>query len=296
MESPSVTSKMVVVKANPKLGNAEIKGQAYDIPTSLVDGSLPLHFRLGVVGASGSGKTNAIVNYIKACGYTDRNIFTNIVLVSPSGTVNRVTKIRTEPKWDRIATIEYDHFSKPVLEEIQKHQLDRIVRYKSYLAHLELFKKFMKEGEEGLSDRELMVLDENDFKMPMPPFGQNHYPTLLLIFDDCCSSTQDKMLGDFFSKSRHINCSTITIVQHYAQMSLALRKQLSALMLFKTLDEQLLKLLWKQSVSGDMKLEKFLEMFHSLPERYNFIFMNFNAPPDKKYRKDFTDYFVGWGS
>lgn len=273
-----------------KLSNKVIKSQTYDIPQPVVEGSLKLHFRLGVVGASGSGKTTSIVNFLKQSGYVNKEIFTNIVLISPSGTKNKVTGLRTEGKWEGIPTIEYEVFNKAVLAEIEKEQLNRILEYKNYLAKKEIFDRFMKDGDEVLTDGELMFLESNDFKKPQPPFGQTHYPTLLIIFDDCASSTQDKLLADFVSKSRHYNCSLICLVQHYAQMSRAMRKQLSSLILFKTLDESLLKLLWTQSCAADMNFKQFLSMFKSLDHRFEFIMMDFTSENCSRYRRNFDQY------
>ena len=272
--------------------NSKINTQAYDIPQVEIPGALKLHFRLGVVGSSGSGKTTSVVNYLKQTGYIRPDIFTNIVLISPSGTSNRVTHLRAEPKWAGIASIEYENFSKPVLAEIERMQLDRILTHKTYLSELELWNRFIKEGVEDLTDAELMFLESKDFKRPISPFGTEHYPTLLILMDDCCSSSTDKMLGDFCSRSRHYNASVIIMVQHYSQMGRALRKQLSSLMLFKTLDETLLKLLWQQQCAGDMKFQQFQAMFNSLEHRHNFVFCDWNSEKVGRYRINFDEYIT----
>lgn len=267
--------------------NCEIKVSTFTLP-EVPEESLKLHFRLGVIGASGQGKTTAIVNYIKKF-YKNKKVFNNIILISPTGCINKETGMRGEAKWNDIADEEYDNFSKSVLKEILDKQTERIVKHKEYLHDKELYDKFIKKGVDAIDYLDLIKLyDKYNMERPEPPYGTEYYPTALLIFDDCASATQDKALADYFSKSRHYNTSAIVLSQHYAQLSKALRNNLSALILFKTMDEPLLKLLHSQSCAGDMTQDKFLNMFKGLENRFNFIFMNFNECDDKKrYKQDF---------
>lgn len=276
-----------------------IKVKGFDIPQVSGDGKLNLHFKLGVVGASGVGKTTAILNYLKGAGYLNPNIFTTRVLVSPSGCENEQTGIRAEMKYDGFATPgeEYSDCNKYTLSQILDKQTERILKHKMYLADKALWKKFLKVGIDGLTlnEQRYLVYDLNA-EPPKPPFGHGHehYPTCLIVFDDNCSNTSQTFISDFLSRSRHYNCSVVIVAQHFTQMSRGARKQLNGFMLFNTKDEALLTDLWKEQIAGDMKKEKWLNYFRDMDDRRDFLFVDYEAPDERRYRYKFEKFLLDW--
>lgn len=274
-----------------------IKVKGFDIPQVSGDGKLGLHFKLGVVGASGCGKTTAILNYLNGAGYMNHNIFTTRVLISPSGCQNETTGIRAEMKYENFATPgeEYDTCSRNVLNEVLEKQTERILRHKMYLADKALWKKFLKVGIDGLTLNEQRYLVYNlNAEPPEAPYGHEHYPTCLIVFDDCCSGTDAKYISDFLSKSRHYNCSVIIICQHFTHMSRGARKQLNGFLLFNTKDEALLTDLWKEQVAGDMDKKKWLKFFEDMDDRRDFLMVDYESPDDKRYRYKFERFLTDW--
>ena len=288
---------MKLVKGNA-LTNAEIKTADYKIKQSSVKGALKKHFRLGVIASSGQGKTNAVINMLKQGGYiNDKELFQTIYLVSPSGCKDPDTGLRSERKWEMgprkygVSDVEYSQMNRAVLDGIVNRQKENLLAFKDYLAEKDLFKQIMLNPDD-VDPWEMLRYQQRNPNMTKPesPFGSEYWPCALIIFDDITSSAQLKILSDFFSKSRHILASCICINQHYAQMSYGLRKQFSAIALFKNEDEKLLKTIYDQTVAGDMPFHKWDEMNRMLHERFDFIMINNAAPDDEKYRIGFSDY------
>lgn len=270
--------------------NKEIKVKSFDLP-SVPNEALSLHFRALFLGASGSGKTTFCINLINRY-YKNKQVFNNIILISPTGTINEETGMRGEIKWQGMADEEYSNCTQATLKYSLDRQTKRIVEHKEYLADKKLYDKFIHEGIDSLTHFELLRLyDKYDMEKPTSPHGTEHYPTALIIFDDCCSATAEgKWLGNFLSKSRHYNCSVMILCQHYAQCSKAVRTNLSALFLFKTLDEKLLKTLHEQQISNTMSYDKLKELMKKLEHRYDFMTMDWNQKDPKMiYRKNFDE-------
>lgn len=271
--------------------NNEIKVKSFDIPQVKGDGKLKLHFKLMVCGASGTGKTTAFINYFKQAGYDDPMIFTRKILVSPSGTLNPETGMRADYKYEDFADEEYTQLNKTVLNQVLADQTERIVTHRRYLADKALWNKFIDKGLEGLSMHEQnYLLYELDAEEPKPPFGHEHYPTAVMVIDDCVSETDKKYISDFMSRSRHHNMSVVIICQHMCHLSRAGRKQLNALLMFNTKDEKLLGDLWEQQFAGIMTKDKFLDLFRSMDDKRDFLLIDYEANPKNMIRVGFNDY------
>lgn len=268
--------------------NELIKIKTFKLPETHPD-SLTVPFRLMVVGASGTGKTNATCNYLKNY-YPDHKIFNHKILISPTGTVNKAG-LRSEPKFDGFADEEHQTFNKMTMNKIFEDQLQRIIKHKEYLDDSKLYDKLINEGIEALTQKELLHLFEKySIEKPTPPYGKETYPHLLILFDDNASLTESKFLSDMASTARHYFCSLVFLSQHYSQLSRGLRKQMNALMLFKTGDEKLLKTLWEQCCSGDLKRDQYLNFFKELENRWDFIFNRWDISDTKKrYTKNFGE-------
>ena len=106
---------------------------------------------------------------------------------------------------------------------------------------------------------------------------------------------KNPFLSKFIIKCRHLFISVILISQYYALIPSTIRNNLTALMLFKTMDRDVLDLLYnKAGFSADMDKETFYSMIDTLKHKHDFVFVDFNAPIDKKYRKNFNQIFANF--
>lgn len=279
---------MKLIKASHNIANEKITITDYKFKNA-PEYLLQLPFKLGVIGASNTGKTNAIVNYLHNGKY--RDIFTNIVIVSPTASVDPTTNIQIEKKFNLLnPDAFYSSCDLQNFRQIVKDQQKRINIYNSHLEDLKLYKKF-KQDPESLTDNECTYLYEN-FKFKRPTCIYDQFPTLLVVIDDCADDMKNPFLSKFIIKCRHLFISVILISQYYALIPSTIRNNLTALMLFKTHDRDVLDLLYnKAGYSADMDKETFYSMIGTLKNSYDFLFTNFNAPIDKKYRKNFNQIF-----
>lgn len=253
---------------------------------------LQLPFRLGVIGASNTGKTNAIVNYLHQGKY--RDVFTNIVIVSPTATKDEHTGIQIEKKFNILKPDQfYSNCDFKTFREIVKEQQKRINIYNDHLNDLEIYKKF-KINPDLLKDNEITYLYER-WKFKKPTCIYDQMPTALVCIDDCSDEMKEPFLSKFVIKARHLMISLIFISQFYSLIPPTIRNNLSALMLFKTMDKDILDLLFgKAGFSADMSKDAFYKMLATLQYKHDFLFVDFNAPIEKKYRKNFNEIFTNF--
>lgn len=281
---------MKIKKIDTGFNNNPININTFDIPQPENKYAMKLHFKIGVIGSSGVGKTTCIVNYINQAKY--RECFDTIALVSPTSYKNENTNIRPEKKFLVIdPDVFYYHCNKSTLDDILREQEKKLKEYSKYLEDLGLYKLFRQEPE-ALTTKEIQYLhDKYKFKKPQSEYTR--WPTLLIIFDDCTSEMRQKFISDFCSASRHSNASVIVIVQHYAQMSADLRQQLNGVIIFKNKNKKLLELLWEQGGTSDMELDEWLNMFKQLKKKCDFIFIDYeNKDLTKKYCINFNNYVI----
>ena len=279
---------MKLIDTDTGFKNTEIKMSTYDIPQPKNEFAMKLHFKIGVIGASGTGKTTCIVNYIKQAKY--RECFDTIAIVSPTSYLNEETNIRPEKKFLAInPDVFYYHCNKATLNDILKDQNDRLKEYNKYLHDLGLYKLF-RQDPEALTTKEIEYLHEK-YKFKKPTSIYERFPTLLIIFDDCVSSMRQKFISDFASASRHSNASIVVLVQHYAQLSADLRQQLNGVIIFKNKNKKLLELLWEQGGTSDMDIDEWLKMFKLLKNKCDFIFIDYeHKDVNRKYCINFNKY------
>ena len=172
---------MKLIKTSHNIANEKITIADYKFKNA-PDYLLQLPFKLGVIGASNTGKTNAIVNYLHNGKY--RDIFTNIVIVSPTASVDPTTNIQIEKKFNLLNPDQfYPSCDLQNFREIVKEQQKRINIYNKHLEDMQLYKKF-KQDPEALTDNECTYLYEK-FKFKRPTCIYDQYPTLLVVIDDC---------------------------------------------------------------------------------------------------------------
>lgn len=254
---------------------------------------LQLPFRLAVIGSTTTGKTTCIVNYLDQGKY--RDVFDNITVISPTASVDSVTGIKIEKKFDILKPDAfYPHADFETIRQVVKAQQERINEYSEYLEDVEMYKKFRRDPD-SLDDHECQRLYErHKFKKP-PKHHYSSWPTQLIIFDDNSDELKQQMISKFVIKSRHLFISLIFITQYYAMIPSLIRNNLSAIILFKTHDKDVLDLLYaKAGFASDMSKDNFYKMLNSLETKYDFLFIDFNRPLELKYKRNFNEHFINF--
>lgn len=151
------------------------------------------HFRMMVIGGSGSGKTNTVMNLI----------------IDPEGTHETLNYDRVyvyakdinEPKYQFL--IEYLHQVEKTLRKANKISIsERIIYYADSYDDIEEVDKMNKKK-------------------------QN-----LIIFDDFVTEKRHKKIEDYFIRGRKKNCSMIYITQSYTDVPKKIRLQCDYFMIF----------------------------------------------------------------
>lgn len=217
-------------------------------------GLLPKHpFRLLVSGGSMSGKTTLVNQLLTNEKYGYVSFFNKIVLVSPNA---------FGEQWERVSEI---------LGEGEDGKITRFDEFKNdyFMALLD----FLKQEKET----------SGEFS-----------PRVLIVFDDCLDDSKlvhSQFLKALFTRGRHAGISSIFITQAFNQFPLALRKQLSNVIVYPTFNQQEIDALHKDFGHARLSKQEFFDLFRlATAEQYSFLHIN-NQALDKSevYRKRFTE-------
>ena len=198
--------------------------------------NMSVPFRSIMIGSSGAGKTNLLLNIL--------NVFPN--------TFNKIwiyTKAE-EPLYDYLESI------------IPKDLI--------YICYDNL-----KECESHLKN--------NDF------YGQS-----LVIFDDMCNEKDQKIISEMFIRGRKVagGISTIYLTQSYFKVPKTVRLQCQYIFIIKVSGVRDLKMILSE-YNLNTTQEQLLKYYKDCCEEQklsNFLLIDLNAPQNKTYRKNFTEY------
>lgn len=244
--------------------------------------SLPdLPFRGIFVGGSGSGKTNAIVNFVNF--YKSRGLLDRVIIICPTKDLKLVSLVETPD----------DYYVSPTFATINTiiSNIKEIVSdYKQKLKDIEHWKVLSRKQEDDLTDDDLRWIEGQECIPPVDEYG--HFPRTLLIIDDSIGTqlfglNRKNPLVNFYIRSRHYGCSIILSTQYFNSLNKALRVNASFFVLFKNKDKKQIVSIYEE-IASRVSLDKFIEMFNTATdEKYNFLFidlekgdfrMNFNHP------------------
>ena len=278
--------------------NKLINKESFPKPTPPNNSPLPkkLHYISGVVGCSGQGKTNFLINLILEL--VKAKLFNKIIVISDTAFKDDdIGGIRAEGKWDLIDQHIHEihpRYSHKVMDDIIENQREDIKKYSEYLNLQKAYDKAIKG--QTLTTSELIALDEIDFdkeKITNPNESRmKFHPTLCLIFDDVGYDVKptDLRFHTKIGKIRHYNTSIFQAVQYLNQLARMIRTNLNLIFIWKTSNEKYLKDIYDQFGACDMKYETFEDMFKLLEDRHEFITIDVNAPSEQKYRINFNQF------
>lgn len=215
-------------------------------------------FRMAVVGASGSGKTNLVMNMLLEEGML---CYDRLYVVSPS-----------------LEQDKYQH-----LQETFEGR-DAKVRAKA-VRELKARKASEEQIEEAVAKLEPSgyfydTVDELNFDSFDPQY-QN-----LVVLDDIMLDKKQDQYVNLFSRGRHFNTSVMYLSQSFFRIPKTIRDNCSCMALF-SMSRRECNEVHARMVGGDKTRTEFNEMFTRL-KRYAFIFIDDQCVcPEMKYRLGF---------
>lgn len=219
---------------------------------------LPRHpFRLLITGASGTGKTNLLLNFI----YDYLN-FDNLFVCA---------KDIYEPKYSKLKE-NYSMFDDVDVNVVLK----KSVKKKRKIL-LELYEKFGKKGSFFSSDsKEFITVDDLD------PSCKN-----VVVFDDCMTDKDQKSIEDFFIRGRKKNASIIYLSQSYYRTPIVIRRNCNYFIFFNLQQREIQQII--REIDGSLTKEEFSRLYKMCLQRPYDFFMLDLVNPALRYRKK---YFI----
>ncbi len=248
------------------------------------------HLIFLVSGATGSGKTNSLVQLLRA--YKEHDVFQKHILISPTA--------MTDKNYDSLELDErYDGYSDQLICDIVEQQKADMKQWEEDNEAQKLYDRYMRANKtkrERFSEDDLlrltsMITMEGVMQRPESEFDKS--PFLCVILDDLGSSGAFKhgncAMNSLVCKSRHWQMSVIVSVQHPFQCPRAMRAQLSNLMLFPNKDKTIIKELGEENATR-ITPDQFLMLHqHATAEKHNFLYCDFR---ENEYRKNFDEELI----
>lgn len=219
---------------------------------------LPKHpFRLLISGASGTGKTNLLLNFIY-----DYLEFDNLFVCA---------KDMYEPKYAKLKE-NYTMF-----EGVDLDEMIRKYPKKKKKVMLELFEKFGQKGTLFSSDtKDFITVDDLD------PSCRN-----VVVFDDCVTDKDQRSIEDFFIRGRKKNASIIYLSQSYYRTPIVIRRNCNYLIFFNLQQREIQQII--REVDGSLTKEEFSRLYKKcMRQPYDFFMLDLVSPALRYRMKHFT--------
>ena len=114
----------------------------------------------------------------------------------------------------------------------------------------------------------------------------------LVVLDDLVLAKDQSRIENYYIRARKLNVSVIYISQSYFRIPKIIRQNLSYLVLLKLSGERELKLILSESGVG-LDREQLLSLYnYATAERFNALVIDFEAPVEKRFRKNWLDYLA----
>lgn len=202
---------------------------------------LPRSIRGIIVGKSGSGKTNLLMNLLLKDGYLD---YDNLMVYGKS-----------------LFQEEYKLLKK--LEDFSKDQVLKLFRAQNTYDIEEVIKKVKSFNLKIKPDIKVTFFDnDEDILDPAEISKQNKN---LIIFDDIIGEKQ-RVCEDYYTRGRHSNIDCFYISQNFFKLPRqTIRENANLIMVFRQ-DNKSLNHIYQDYVSDDFTFKEFKKMFNKILE------------------------------
>ena len=112
----------------------------------------------------------------------------------------------------------------------------------------------------------------------------------LVVLDDLVLAKDQSRIENYYIRARKLNVSVIYISQSYFRIPKIIRQNLSYLVLLKLSGERELKLILSEGGLG-LDRDQLLSLYnYATAEKFNALVIDYEAPIDKRYRKNWLEY------
>ncbi len=236
-------------------------------------------------GRTGSGKTNALVQLLRA--YKEQDVFQRHILISPTAMTDR--------NYDSLELDQrFDSYTDQLIYDIVEQQKQDMKQFDEDMAAQKLYDRYMranKSKREKFSEDDLLRLTsminmEGVMERPETEFTKS--PFLLVILDDLGSTGAfrhgSNAMNSLVCKSRHAQLSVVVSVQHAMQCPRVMRAQLSHLVIFPCKDLTILKEIGEENATR-ITPEQFVMLHqYATSEEHSFLYCDFRT---NEYRKNY---------
>jgi len=115
----------------------------------------------------------------------------------------------------------------------------------------------------------------------------------LLVFDDLVNQTEKEQrpIADAFIRARKRGCSLIYISQSFYAIPKMIRNNLTHIFLKQVSSMRNLVMITREC-SLDVPIKELIDMYKdATKEKMSFLLFDLDAPPEKKFRKNFDEYY-----
>lgn len=218
---------------------------------------IPKHpFRLLIVGSSGSGKTNLLLNLIY-----DYLAFDSLYLCAKD--INEAKYAKLQENYTQFDSIDQKDLNTIAMKKYERKFLKQ------------LFNKFKKEQVTFCSDLEDMT--------PVDDLSEHRN---LIIFDDCIGIKDQSKINNFFLRGRKKNASIIYLSQSYYSTPLDIRKNCNYFIFFKLQPREIKQIL--REIDGSLDTQQFTWVYEkAIQKPYDFFMLDL-VNPKIRYRRNFV--------
>jgi hypothetical protein len=112
----------------------------------------------------------------------------------------------------------------------------------------------------------------------------------LVVLDDLVLSKDQSRVCEYAIRCRKLNVSLIYISQSYFRIPKIIRQNLTYLVLLKLSGERELKLILSEGGLG-IDRDQLLNLYnYATAEKFNALVIDYEAPPEKRYRRNWLEY------
>jgi hypothetical protein len=234
--------------------------------------NLPSSFRMLLIGSSGAGKTALLLQMLLEPNFLD---YSNLVIF---------TSTPNQQEYQLLYHGFKNGLSKESIESIllKQHEFKGVPIPALCKKYSELHKQ---SGGEGQRQQLINCTLTDKTKELIPPDQLDKIKKNLIIFDDCISNKNQKVLSSFFNRGRHNSCNCIYISQSYFDLERMIRLNSNILVLFK-LSQRNKADVYNSVVGTIMDRAQFYSYADNIwSKRYQYIVI------DKDKERVFTDIF-----
>ena len=247
---------------------------------------IKMPFTACVQGSRGSGKTVAVVTWVKhmeRSGYVTRKF-----LISPTAETNKVFKNLSTLSDDNICST--PNMFQQALQTVYSRVKQSMKEHKDSLKYKQVFEKY--KNNEILTLVEESMLQQQQYNTPhvVPK------PRDLLIMDDVqgseiFTSRREDLMVQMTIKHRHIPLSIIFLVQTFHGLPRPIRLNCTIYIVFLTSDEKQLSQIYEHFANMIPK-DQFLAMYHFATSRpHGFLFIDTDPKtPQHRFRNGFNEF------